>query len=125
MGPEHDPFFCNFPHFSQAEDLEAAGVRKHPPVVVHKFVQAPGLLHQLRARTEEQVVGIGQNHLGVHGVEFFRGQGLYRGLGTYGHEHGGVKGAVGSVQLAQPGPAAGVFFNQFEIDLAHGISFTE
>ncbi len=71
------------------------------------------------------MIRIGQDHLGMHGVQLFRGQGLYRSLGPHRHEHGGVESPVGSVQFPQPGPAAGVFLDEFEIDGMHFISFNE
>ena len=125
VGPEHHPFFGDLPHLSQAEHLEAAAVGEHPPLVVHELVEAAGFPHQFRPRPQEQMVGVGQDHLGVHGIQFFRGQGLDRGLGPHRHEHGGVEGPVRGVQLAQPGPAPGIFLDEFEIDRVHFLSFNE
>ena len=122
MGPEHDPFLGDLAHLAQAEHLEAAAVGEHAPLVVHELVQAAGLADQLRARPQEQVIRVGQDHLGMHVIQFLRGQGLHRGLGAHRYEHGGVEGPVGSVQLTQPRPAPGIFLDEFEIDRLHNLS---
>ena len=91
--------------------MEATAVGEHALFIVHKFVQAAGLLHQLVTRAQEQVIGVGQNHLATHVVKLLRREGFDGGLGSHGHEHGGFKGAVGRMQTSQAGAATAAFFN--------------
>ena len=60
---------------------------------------------------QEQMVGVGQNHLAAHVIQLFRRESFDGGLSTHRHEHGGFKGAVGRVQTSQAGATAAAFFN--------------
>ena len=97
---EHNAFLGNLAHSAQAEHLEAAAVRQHTALVVHKFMQTTSLAYKLMTGTQEQMVGVGQNHLTAHVVQLLRRQRLYRCLRTYRHEHRRLEGAVRRMQTA-------------------------
>ena len=99
VGAEHYAIFGNFAHCTQAEYLEAATIGKHTTVVVHELMQTASFLYQFVTGTQEQVVSICQNNLATHIVQFFRRQGFYCCLSTYGHKHRSIEGTMGSVQL--------------------------
>ena len=66
-------------------------------------MQAACFLYELFTGTQEQVIGIAQNDLGAHIIEFFRRQRLDRGLRTDGHKHRRLECAVGRAQETGPG----------------------
>ena len=111
VGAEHYALLRDFAHGAQAEDLEAAAIGEHALFVVHEFVQTASLLHQLVAGAQEQMIGVGQDHLTAHVIQLFGREGFDGGLRAHGHEHRGFKGAVGRVQAAQTGAATAAFFN--------------
>ena len=114
MAGKGDALLGDLPQAGQGENLEAAGVREDGTVPVHEPVQAAHLPHHVVAGAQMQVIGVGQLDLaaqivkveGVHAA-------LDGGLGAHVHEYRRLhRAAVGTAELAPPGPA--LFFDYFE-----------
>ena len=87
----------------EAHHLEAAGVGEGRAGPVHEGTQPAGGLHDVGARLQVQVVGVGQDGLGADGGHRLRQHGLDGGLGTDCDEGGSADLAVRG--LDHPGPS--------------------
>ena len=65
MGLEVDAIGIELSHFREAEDLEAAGVRKISPVPTSEFVEAAGCTKKVRAESHVEVIRVCENDCGV------------------------------------------------------------
>ncbi len=79
---------------AQAHHLEPAGIGERGTAPVHERAQAAGLVQDVRARLQVQVVGVGQHGLRAEFGNGFRQHGLDRGLGADGDERRGLDLAV-------------------------------
>ncbi len=92
---------------AEGEDLKTTTVSKHWAVPVHKFVHAAGLVDEVFARLEVEVVGVGEDDLCVHREELVRVQTFDGGLGPDGHEDRRLN--VAMVCMNSPCAGLGVF----------------
>src|SRR5271170_4395129 len=83
----------------QAEHLKAAGVGQDRPVPRHKPMQPAQLLDQFRTRSQEQMISVGENDLGIQlASQIALQHPFYRRLRTDRHKHWRLNGAVGGVE---------------------------
>ena len=75
-----------FEHVRQAEDLKAAAIGEDRAVPAHEGVQTAQLGHDLFARPQREVIGVGQHHLGAGAAELLDLQSLDRGQRADRHE---------------------------------------
>jgi hypothetical protein len=99
------PFLADLAQFTQAEDLKSAAVRQDRMIPVHEAVQTAQMFYQAMPGPQIQMVGIGQDDLGIDRQKVFGGHGLDGRIGTHRHEYGGFNAAVESFQRAEPSPA--------------------
>ena len=109
---EFHALLCDFSHLPQAENLETAAVCKNRLVPVHEFMKSTGLSHNVRSRSEIQVVCIAQDYLCTLSRNVFRLHGFYRGLGSHRHENRCLDSAVRRGNPASPGLGPAVCFDQ-------------
>ncbi len=62
---EQHAVFGDLAQVAQAEDLESAGIGQDGARPRHEFVQPAEFADQLVAGAQEQVIGVGQDYLGV------------------------------------------------------------
>ena len=84
----------------QAQHLEPSGVGESGAIPGHEPAHSPGLVHQIGARLQEEVVGIGQHGLGTQIGELIGGERLDAGLGAHDDERRGRDVAVRGVDDA-------------------------
>ncbi len=72
----------------EGHDLEAAAVGVGEALPVHELAEAPGLVDDLRAGLQVQVVGVGQHRLRPEVGDRLGQDGLHRGLGAHRDEGG-------------------------------------
>ena len=115
-GAKMHALLCDLAHSAQREDLKAAAVRQYSLRPVHETMQLASLFDQLRAGTQEQVVGIREDDLRAHVFEFFGCDSLDCRLCADRHKHRRFERAMRRVQ--EPCPRAGllVFGNQFVVN---------
>ena len=91
-------------HFFEAgaegKNLEAAGVGVGGAVPVHEGSDAAGLVHNVGAGLEVEVVGVAEDGLCAGGADLLGGEGFDGGAGADGDEGGGVNVPVGGVDGA-------------------------
>jgi hypothetical protein len=80
-------FFIHRALARQRKNLEAARVRQHRPVPFHEVMDAAELLENLRPRTEQQMIRIGEQHARTGRLERLDRLALHRGLRTDRHEN--------------------------------------
>ena len=108
---------------AQAEDLESAGVGEDGARPGHEFVQPAELADQLVAGPQEQVIGVGEDDLGVElAGQIALHDAFDRGLRADGHEDGRFDDAVRGVD--QTGASAGVGADGLEFE-AHYFTVRE
>ncbi len=78
----------------QREDLEAAAIGQYGTRPLHEFVQPAELLDQRLARTQCEMVGVGEHDLGAGFGDLGRSQRFERAVGADRHEGRGLYGAV-------------------------------
>ena len=97
---------------AQRQHLEPAAVGEGRARPVHECAQPAGLLDDVGAGLQVQVVGVGQNSLCAKFFHRFRDDGLHGRLGADGDEGRGVDVAVrGSDDTGAPEPSRNVRFN--------------
>ncbi|EKD93541.1 MAG: hypothetical protein ACD_28C00126G0001 [uncultured bacterium] len=64
-GFELHSVFIDFSCFVQGKHLESAGIRKERFVPSYPFMESPILFHVIRARSQGEVIGIGENDFGA------------------------------------------------------------
>ena len=114
---EQDAFVGHLAEIAEAEDLEAAGIGQDGARPGHETVQAAQLADGLVARAEEQVIGVGQDDLGVELLdEIALGDALDRGLRAHRHEDRRLDVAVRRVEHAGARPGFRALGEDFERD---------
>ena len=104
----------------EAEDLEAAGVGEDRAVPAHEGVEPAGVLDDVGARAQEQVVGVGEDGLRPELAQP-RGQHPLDGrTRPDGHEQRGVDLAVGRVEHAATCRGARIRGDEVELSDSHG-----
>ena len=90
----------------EREDLEPAGVGEHRARPAHEAVDAPQAAQDLRAGPQQEVIGVGEQHLRPRIEERLRQLRLHRGLRAHRHEDRSqdlaVEGAEDSGARARP-----------------------
>ena len=114
-GAELDALVLQHARAGQAEDLESAGVGEDGPVPAHETVQAAVRGHDVRARPEEQVIGVGQQHVGAELAQRARRHRLDGRLCADRHETRRRHVAVRSVQCAGPGTSVAGLYGEQEV----------
>ena len=105
--------FLNFPQRGQAEYLESTGVRKDWAIPSHKLMQTAALLHQCIARTQMQMISIGQFHLAANIFQIFGTKRTLNGtLGADIHKNRSLHCTMGASKLTTSGSA--LCFQQFK-----------
>ena len=115
-GTEVHALLCDLAHSSQREDLKAAAVRQYSLRPVHETMQLASLFDQLRAGTQEQMVGIREDDLRAHVFEFFGCDSLDCRLCADRHKHRRFERAMRRVQEPCPRTGLLVFGNQFVVN---------
>ena len=87
---------------AEAEDLEAAGIGQHRAVPAHEAVQPAHLRHQVGARLQHQMIGVGEDDLRLLLAQAGRRAGLHRRLGGAEDEGRRVERAVRRGQPPAP-----------------------
>ena len=100
VGAELHALVVQLAQIRQRKHLESAAVGEDRAIPVHEGMQSARLLHQLLARAQVQVVGVGQDDLRAAVLQLVGRHGLDAGLGAHGHEDGRFDHAVGRVQPA-------------------------
>ena len=109
VGGEADSVFGDFAAVAEGIDLKSAAVGQDALVPADEAVESAGLMQNVRARAEIQVVGIAQDDLCAHlCFEFVKVYGLDAPDGTHGHEDRGLDDAVTGHQLAGAGGGLGI-----------------
>ena len=101
----------------EREDLEAAAVGEHGMIPVHETVDTTGLADDVDAGPQVQVVGVGEDDLGVQGLELGVGDALDGGLRAHGHEDRRLDVTMWRMQAAQARSASGV--GRYEVEFEH------
>ena len=105
MRLKFDALVFHFSQLAQAPDLEAAGVGEDRARPAHKAVQPAENGDQFVARTQKQMVGVGENNPRIQFPEQVAlRHGLDRGLRSDGHEYRGWHVSVRGFQHAGAGP---------------------
>ena len=120
---EMHALFRDFSHSSQAEYLESAAISQDALGPIHEMMQLARFLDQLCARAQEEMIGIRQDDLRSHILQFFRRHGLHRRLRPYGHEHRCFKCTMWRVEKARASAGLLVLCHQFVMN-NHIFSFT-
>ena len=106
----------------KGKDLEPAAVGQHRAVPCRETVHAARTFEDIHARTQVEVVGVGQDYLCPGLVAHVTVENaLDRGSGTHGHEYGRKYGAVVGDYLTGPGRRSGILVLQCEFhDIYNG-----
>ena len=116
MRLEQDALFGNLAERFETEDLEAAGIGEDGAGPGHEAVESAPLTDALVPGTQKQVIGVGEDDLGVEVVnEVARGERLDGGLGADGHENRRFDDAVGGMEQAGARPCFGAGSLDFEV----------
>ncbi len=117
MRAEQHALFGDLAQIAQAEDLEAAGVGEDGARPGHEAVQAAELADQFVAGAQEEMVGVGEDDLGVEIVrcQVALHDAFDRGLRADRHEDGRFDDAVRGVNEA--GARAGGGADGFEFEM--------
>ena len=90
----------DLPELGEAEDLKSARVGEDRAVPAHEAVQPAELLHDVVARPEKEMIGVGEDDLGAGLAEIVRPQRLHRRVRADRHEDRRVDDAVGGREPA-------------------------
>ena len=104
---EHHAAVINFVQVSEAENLEATGVREHRAVPAHELVQAATGGNDFFPGLQMKVVRVGKHHLSSGACQLLGADSFNGGQGAYGHEPRGFHGTVRCVEGAAPGCCVG------------------
>ena len=99
----------------QAEHLIAAGIGQDGTVPGHEVVQTAHLLHQTVAGPQVEMIGVGEDELGLQFVQVAGLQRLDVGQGAHRREGGHVDGAVGRMIGAKTRCAA--LFGKLKLEM--------
>ena len=94
MRAEGDAFVRDFAQFTEAENLEAAGIGEDGARPGHEFVQAAQLADEFMAGTQKEMVGVREQDLHAEVLEVVLRLAFYGGGGADGHERRSVNDAV-------------------------------
>ena len=104
MGGKGHAFLRDLAQLGKAEHLESAAVGQDGPVPAGKFVQTAHIGYQLITRTQMQVVGVAEHHLGADLLQILRGQAALDGTGGGNIlESRGLHRAVHGLEFTPPG----------------------
>ena len=106
---------------AERQHLEAAAVGERRPVPVHERAESAGLVDDVGAGLQVQVVGVGQNRLRAKLFHRLRQHGLDGGLGADGDERRRVDVAVRRADHAGATEPSGQFRVNAEERLAHAV----
>ncbi len=93
-GLEADAVVVDPERVREAEDLEAARVREDGAVPVHESMEPAGLLDDVGARAQEEMVGVREDDLSAQLAQLRRENALHRRTRAHRHEHRCLNGAV-------------------------------
>ena len=93
--------------FGQGKNLEPAGVGQHRAVPVHEAVNTAELAKYARARPQQQVVGVGEQHPRAGRLERLDRLAFDRGLRAHRHEDRSLDLPVQRLQTRRPGLGTG------------------
>ena len=87
MRTEGHTLLRDLAQLAQGKDLEAAAVRENGAIPMHELMQAAGLLDELHAGAQEEVIGIGQDDARPQILQLIRRDALDGRLRAHGHEN--------------------------------------
>jgi len=99
---ESDTLLIDLAERGQAEDLVAAGVGQDRSGPRHEAVEAAERLDETVTRTQDEVVGVGEDDLGPDLGEVGGSQALVRPRGSHRHEGRSIHQAVRCPETAPP-----------------------
>ena len=118
MTAEPYAFFGHLTDVGEGKDLESAAVGEDGSVPSLEGMQSAGATEDVRAGTEEEMVGVTENDLGLDVVlEFLALHALDGTYGTDGHEDGGEDISV--VGMDDPGARSDTALTCFEFEECH------
>ena len=98
----------------EREDLKASRVGEDRTIPVHELVQPAQLAYQLVARTQVQVIRVGEDHLRVHRAQVVGVQRLHGGERADRHECGRLDDAVRRDEASGARGAGGLLESEVE-----------
>ena len=123
MGLEVDPLLFDFPQSCEGKDLKPAAIGEDGAIPVHEFMESPHIVNEVVARSDMEVVGIGQFDLTADLPQFHRIHAAFDcGAGPDVHKHGCLDISVDGMQNASS--RSPVLLQQFKFFL-HGFPFFE
>ena len=113
---EQHAVFGDLAQVAQAEDLEAAGIGQDGARPGHEVVQPAEFADQLVAGAQEQVIGVGQDDLGIEFVcQIALHDAFDGGLRAHRHEDGSFDDAVRGVDAAGARAGVGALGDEFKM----------
>ena len=103
MGSEKYSLSLDFPERCKREYLESTRIGENIVLPRHKTVQSPGVLDDIYAGSEIEMIGVAENHADSQLIQIFHCNGLDGGVGTNRHERRGLNSAVSEAQLSISG----------------------
>ena len=88
-------------NFGETEDLETTAVGQDRVRPIDESMEPAGLLDNLHARTNAQMVGVPKDDLGSHFLKFARIKCLHTSLSADGHENRSIDDAARSRQATE------------------------
>ena len=110
MRAKGDAIFLDLAQFTQAENLEAAGIGENRPRPCHETMQSTEIADGLDSRAQIKMVGIAQQDLNAKIFEEVLGHAFDRGERANRHKYRGFDFAMGRNQSSGTG-GAGAGFN--------------
>ena len=101
-------------NLGEAEHLESATVGQDGLLPVHETMQPACRVDDLHARPDVQMVGVAQNDLRAHLLQFAGINGLHRRLSAHGHEHGRVNHTMLGAQPPETRFGTGISLEQLK-----------
>jgi hypothetical protein len=109
----------------QGEDLEAARIGEHRAWPVHEGLDAAELFELCRPGTQQQVIGVGQQHLRAALQEVIATLATHRGMRAHRHERGRQDFVVRSTKPGCAGAGSGRSGFKLEMQAGHGWRVTK
>ena len=104
---ENGPLLAHRTRMRERKNLEPSGVGEHRPLPAHKTMDPAGPPENLCARAQEQMVGVGQEHLRPGVLEALSELGFNGGLGAHRHKERGLYLVMQGAKGRGPRPGMG------------------
>jgi len=113
---------AHFTLLRQGKNLIPARVGEHGAIPAHETVDASELFENLRSRTKQEVIRVGQQHARTGHLQTLDGLSLYRCLCAYRHEDWSLNLAVQRLKCRRPRFGSGGGFVDGEVE-GHSFRF--